>query len=203
MPLWIQLYVYRSSNCQIVGSHLKTVNGSYWLVFRARKDSAISATTALFCPFRRLFAIPSHLMINNTNIVCYIKFCRGTSFFLFTVQNEQVVCLERQEAHPSTTGPDLDEEAAAALDMDAEGEAMMSSRRRRQGWEWSVGNMRREHTHDVHAMTIHEQSMEGRIEERTPGAARRGPVLVSGGVDASLALYSVPRFKKFVSHATR
>lgn len=110
-----------------------------------------------------------------------------------------MVCLERQEGHASALGLDPDEEAAAALDMDAEAEAMKFSRSRRQGWEWSVGTMRREHTHDVHAMTIHDQSMEGRIEEKSPGAARRGPVLVSGGVDASLVLYSVPRFKQFVS----
>ncbi len=69
--------------------------------------------------------------------------------------------------------------------------------RKRQGWEWTVGTMRREHTHDVKALTIHEQSLDGSAEGGIGGvgAARKGPVLVSAGVDASLSLYSVPGFK--------
>lgn len=64
-----------------------------------------------------------------------------------------------------------------------------------QGLEWTVGSMRREHTHDVHALAIHGKTLKGRVEEGGVGSARKGPVLVSGGVDASLCLYSVPGFK--------
>ncbi|CAN0109291.1 unnamed protein product, partial [Ectocarpus sp. 8 AP-2014] len=56
--------------------------------------------------------------------------------------------------------------------------------RMRQGWEWTVGSMRREHTHDVKALAIHEQSLDERTEGGGIGVARKGPVLVSGGVDA-------------------
>lgn len=72
--------------------------------------------------------------------------------------------------------------------------------RMRQGWEWTVGSMRREHTHDVKALAIHEQSLDERTEGGGIGVARKGPVLVSGGVDASLSLYSVPGFKTQASN---
>lgn len=86
--------------------------------------------------------------------------------------------------------------AASASHVDAanlgdDADALGGPRRTRQGWEWTVGSMRREHTHDVKALAIHGQSLDGgRV-----GAARKGPVLVSAGVDASLSLYSVPGFK--------
>ena len=111
--------------------------------------------------------------------------------------NKQVVCLERREGSSSVSGPDDD--GVADVDVDAEESAMKPPARRRQGWEWSLGSMRREHTHDVHAMAIHQQSLDGNAKDGGVGVARKGPVLVSGGVDASLTLYSVPGFKTYVS----
>lgn len=100
-----------------------------------------------------------------------------------------MVSLEKRQA-ASTSSLD----SADADDADANADAVEATSRRtrtRQGWEWTVGSMRREHTHDVKALAIHDQSLEGgRV-----GAARKGPVLVSAGVDASLSLYSVPGFK--------
>lgn len=100
-----------------------------------------------------------------------------------------MVSLEKRQA-VSTSASDMED----AMD---EGRART---RMRQGWEWTVGSMRREHTHDVKALTIHEQSLEERTEGGGIGVARKGPVLVSGGVDASLSLYSVPGFKTQVSN---
>lgn len=93
---------------------------------------------------------------------------------------------------PATGGfddTDLDADAGTA------GSSATASRRTREGWEWTLGSVRREHTHDVYALAIHDQSLEGGAETGGAGAARKGPVLVSAGVDASLSLYSVPGFK--------
>lgn len=98
---------------------------------------------------------------------------------------------------------------SADMDGDSDGDGDAGSRpartRTRQGWEWTVGTMRREHTHDVKALAIHEQSLDGSPEVGGGGvgAARKGPVLVSAGVDASLSLYSVPGFKTQASFVLR
>lgn len=93
---------------------------------------------------------------------------------------------------PATGGfDDTDLDAGAGTG----GSATTASRRTREGWEWTVGSVRREHTHDVYALAIHEQTLEGGVETGGAGAARKGPVLLSAGVDASLSLYSVPGFK--------
>lgn len=111
----------------------------------------------------------------------------------------QVVLLERREAsHPSADEENGDD--AGDTDEDDQMGAGVS-RRPRQGWEWSVACMQREHTHDVHALAIHEQMMEGSVADGGTGAARKGPVLVSGGLDASLSLYSVPGFKTQVGES--
>lgn len=60
---------------------------------------------------------------------------------------------------------------------------------------------RRLHTHDVYALAIHRRSLEGTSRGGgggESGAARRGPILVSGGLDASLCLYPVPTFREQV-----
>lgn len=93
---------------------------------------------------------------------------------------------------PETGGFD---ETDLDADADTSGSPATASRRTREGWEWTVGSVRREHTHDVYALAIHEQSLEGGVAVGGAGAARKGPVLVSAGVDASLSLYSVPGFK--------
>lgn len=110
----------------------------------------------------------------------------------------QVVSLERQQASLSATEADSLADADAGGDK-AESAMAAPSRRTRQEWEWTVGSMQREHTHDVHALAIHEQTVEGRVEDGGVGVARKGAVLVSAGVDASLSLYSVPGFKTHVS----
>lgn len=105
----------------------------------------------------------------------------------------QVVSLERRQAStPMAVTGGFDN---TDLDAGTGSSATSANRRTREGWEWTLGSVRREHTHDVYALAIHEQSLEGRAEEGGAGAARKGPVLVSGGVDASLSLYSVPGFK--------
>lgn len=112
-----------------------------------------------------------------------------------------MVSLEKRQAESTSTS--ILDPAGMAVDDDDDDDANAASRRTRprahvrtrQGWEWTVGTMRREHTHDVNALAIHDQSLDERDEKRGAGAARKGPVLVSAGVDASLALYSVPRFK--------
>lgn len=112
-----------------------------------------------------------------------------------------MVSLERRQASTSASGADSID--APDMDAAAPGGAMAVSRLARQGWEWTVGSMRREHTHDVHALAIHGQTLDGRVEDGGIGAARKGSVLVSAGVDASLALYSVPGFKTQVRTSLR
>lgn len=104
----------------------------------------------------------------------------------------QVVLLERSQ--PSSDSWDEHEDQDVD-DGEVVGGSSKVSRRPRQGWEWSIGKVVRAHTHDVHALAIHEQTLDGTAENGGAGAARKGPVLVSGGVDASLWLYSVPGFK--------
>lgn len=109
-----------------------------------------------------------------------------------------MVSLEKRQAASTSS---LNTANMAVDDPDFDDDANSESRRTRprsrtrQGWEWTVGTMRREHTHDVKALAIHDQSLDDREDNGGAGAARKGPVLVSAGVDASLALYSVPRFK--------
>lgn len=109
-----------------------------------------------------------------------------------------MVSLEKRQAE-SSSNLDSADMAVDGPDADAEDDTgsrrTITTTRTRQGWEWTVGTTRREHTHDVKALAIHDQSLDEREESRGAGAARKGPVLVSAGVDASLALYSVPRFK--------
>lgn len=109
---------------------------------------------------------------------------RGSKYF------EQVVLVERRQAShdPADTEGDHDEgdgvEATNAV-----------SRQPRQSWEWSMTSMHRKHTHDVHALAIHKKSLDGHLSDGGIGVARKGPVLVSGGLDTSLSLYSVPAFR--------
>lgn len=105
----------------------------------------------------------------------------------------QVVSLERRQAFT----PDVGEQSVDFRDTadEIESRASTASQRTRQGWEWTLGSMRREHTHDVNALTIHGPTLDGTVEDGGIGAARKGAVLVSAGIDASLALYSVPGFK--------
>lgn len=114
-----------------------------------------------------------------------------------------MVSLERRQAPISAAAPDGD--ADVDMGYDAGGNTPSTGRRTRQEWEWTVGGMRREHTHDVHALAIHEQTLEGQWREGDGGvgAARKGPVLMSAGVDASLSLYSVPGFQTQVGPTFR
>lgn len=59
--------------------------------------------------------------------------------------------------------------------------------------------MVRVHTHDVQALVICRPPVESMSGGQRVGKARKGHVLVSGGVDTSLSLYSVPGFKTLVS----
>lgn len=108
--------------------------------------------------------------------------------------------MEKRQA-PQT--PNVDAQDVEMHDADGDLNAGSQRRKRtrtRQGWEWTIGSMRREHTHDVLALAIHDQSLDNsKAENRGVGAARKGPVLVSAGMDASLSLYSVPGFKTQVS----
>lgn len=85
------------------------------------------------------------------------------------------------------------------MDSDVEIKQQPMSRIPRQEWEWSVGHTVRIHTHDVRALAIHEPSIERRSSDGVGRKGRKGQVLVSGGLDTSLSLYSVPGFKTLVS----
>lgn len=101
----------------------------------------------------------------------------------------QVVLLERDEEADDANAP----QGGGLADTLPRGRA-------RQVWEWSVAGMHREHTHDVYALAIHAQSLDGEVGDGGVGAARKGPVLISGGLDTSLSLYSVPAFKEKVTN---
>lgn len=107
----------------------------------------------------------------------------------------QVVSVEKRHAGPTS---DLDTQDTEMDDagVNLNGGSRRKRTRTRQGWEWTIGSMRREHTHDVLALAIHDQSLDdSKAENRGVGSARKGPVLVSAGMDSSLSLYSVPGFK--------
>lgn len=145
------------------------------------------------CGCGRFYASPALGCMRSTLFVA-----RVVPAIFCCVSGPKVVSLEKRQAGSTSTLGSAD---MAVDDPDSESDANAESRRirprerTRQGWEWTVGTMRREHTHDVKALAIHDQSLDESEESRGAGAARKGPVLVSAGVDASLALYSVPRFK--------
>ncbi|CAM9326903.1 unnamed protein product [Ectocarpus sp. 6 AP-2014] len=129
----------------------------------------------------------------------------GTQLQSLTTHEADVLCLCVAESETELFASGCDgkvvslekRQAVSTLpsDMEDATDDGQTPARMRQGWEWTVGSMRREHTHDVKALAIHEQSLDERTKGGGVGVARKGPVLVSGGVDASLSLYSVPGFK--------
>lgn len=106
--------------------------------------------------------------------------------FCTFIATGQVVLLER--GPPRKAGVDSDSEINQPM-----------SRIPRQEWEWSIGHTVRIHTHDVRALAIHEPSIESRPSDGRVRKGRTDQVLVSGGLDTSLSLYSVPGFKRLVS----
>eukprot|EP00903_Cladosiphon_okamuranus_P017749 g16338.t1 len=140
------------------------------------------------------------LSTHEADVLCLCVSEAQTEIFASGCDGKVVSLEKRQAGSNSTLGSTDMVVDGSDVDNDDDGSLPESRRTRprsrtRQGWEWTVGTMRREHTHDVKALAIHNQSLDVSEESRGAGAARKGAVLVSAGVDASLALYSVPHFK--------
>ncbi|CAM9496327.1 unnamed protein product, partial [Hapterophycus canaliculatus] len=146
------------------------------------------------------------LTTHEADVLC-LCVAEGESQLFVSGCDGKVVSVEKRQATPTSdldTGTYMHDTELEDAGVDANAGSRRKRTRARQGWEWTIGSMRREHTHDVLALAIHDQSLDdSRVENRGVGAARKGPVLVSAGVDASLSLYSVGGFKTQASHDKR
>ncbi|CAN0277610.1 unnamed protein product, partial [Scytosiphon promiscuus] len=136
------------------------------------------------------------LTTHEADVLCLCVAEGQNQLFVSGCDGKVVSVEKRQAAEASTLELDAQDREIDGRGVDVKAGVRRRQTRTRQGWEWTIGSMRREHTHDVLALAIHEQSLDNtRVKNRGVGAARKGPVLVSGGMDASLSLYSVPGFK--------